>query len=170
LSGVTIAAALDALVALDPRYAWRALDGVIVVRPVQAWGDREHFLHRVLPRLSVADAHLGAALHDWTAALFPQSRLVSDELRSAPMRTAEGNRTFSFAVSDTPAILALDELARAHGAVRWEVRYCTQVVHPRVATVWLWTLEDDPTGMGKPMPGRFSTVDGKRVDACQGKM
>ena len=37
LTGMTLQNALATLVALDPRYEWRDLDGVIVFRPVTAW-------------------------------------------------------------------------------------------------------------------------------------
>jgi len=44
--GVPLSQALDAAVAADRRYEWRAIDGVVVVRPRQAWRDPEHPLLR----------------------------------------------------------------------------------------------------------------------------
>jgi hypothetical protein len=44
--GVTLRQALDAVVTKDRRYAWRMLDGVVVIRPVAAWRDRDHPLLR----------------------------------------------------------------------------------------------------------------------------
>ena len=49
VSGLTLRAALDAVVAADPRYAWRYVDGVVVMRPVAAWNDPGHPLHRLVP-------------------------------------------------------------------------------------------------------------------------
>jgi hypothetical protein len=40
--GVPLRHALDAVVAKDRRYAWQLIDGVVVVRPVAAWGDPSH--------------------------------------------------------------------------------------------------------------------------------
>jgi hypothetical protein len=44
--GLTLRQALDAAVASDRRYEWREMDGVVVVRPRAAWGDRDHPLLR----------------------------------------------------------------------------------------------------------------------------
>jgi len=40
--GVRLAQALDAAVAADRTYAWRAMDGVVVIRPVASWSDSSH--------------------------------------------------------------------------------------------------------------------------------
>jgi hypothetical protein len=45
LGGLTVRAALDALVTADARYEWRLVSDAIVVRPVGAWGDEGHPLH-----------------------------------------------------------------------------------------------------------------------------
>lgn len=53
--GVTLRQALDAVVAKDRRYAWRLLDGVVVMRPVAAWRDATHPLDEtLLDRLNAA--------------------------------------------------------------------------------------------------------------------
>src|SRR5687768_275057 len=39
LRGLTIGDALRKLSALDPRYRWVEMDGVIVMRPLEAWSD-----------------------------------------------------------------------------------------------------------------------------------
>ena len=46
--GVTLRQALDAVITKDRRYAWRMLDGVVVVRPVAAWNDATHPLDETL--------------------------------------------------------------------------------------------------------------------------
>jgi hypothetical protein len=45
LIGLTVGMALNALVAVDPRYAWREQDGVLIIRPVEAWRDATNFLN-----------------------------------------------------------------------------------------------------------------------------
>jgi len=52
--GVPLRQALDAVVTKDRRYAWRMLDGVVVIRPVAAWRDATHPLDEtLLERLNV---------------------------------------------------------------------------------------------------------------------
>lgn len=46
LDGLTIRAALDAIMRADPRYEWKDLDGVPVVRPHDAWRDPRNPLNR----------------------------------------------------------------------------------------------------------------------------
>jgi hypothetical protein len=169
LSGLTVAEALNRLISHDLRYRWGVSDGVIVVRPVRAWADARHFLHRTMPSFGVVDHNVGGALHLWLAAVGGKEQ--SDELlRARAMRTAEGNRQFSVpARGPVSAVEALDDIVRAHGALYWEIRYCQPDVESKYATLFLWTLEDDPTGIGAPLPGRYTTVNRKTLDACQGR-
>ena len=56
IRGATLRQALDAAVAVDRRYEWRSIDGVVVVRPVSAWSDAEHpLLRTVSPGTSLLD-------------------------------------------------------------------------------------------------------------------
>jgi hypothetical protein len=48
LRGLTAREAFDTLIEIDPRYRWVESEGVIVVRPLETWNDREHFLHRTI--------------------------------------------------------------------------------------------------------------------------
>lgn len=45
LTGMTVRAALDEIVAADPRYEWRLVEDTVVVRPVGAWTDASHPFH-----------------------------------------------------------------------------------------------------------------------------
>ena len=58
--GVTLRDALDAVVAKDRRYAWKPLDGVVVVRPVAAWRDSTHPLLLPMRAVRLEDATLAA--------------------------------------------------------------------------------------------------------------
>src|SRR5262245_14184021 len=58
LSGMTLAGAMDRAISEDPRYWWTLTDGVLVVRPLEAWGEREHFLHRTLTSFQVENRNL----------------------------------------------------------------------------------------------------------------
>ena len=61
LYGLTAREALDRLVALDPRFRWIESDGVVVMRPNQAWDDPRHFLHRSIPEFNLAAKGIGNA-------------------------------------------------------------------------------------------------------------
>ena len=46
---------LDALIAADPRYEWREDDGVVVVRPVEAWNDQASALNNTVDGVKLED-------------------------------------------------------------------------------------------------------------------
>jgi hypothetical protein len=46
IAGLTMRQVLDLIVGLDPRYTWREVDGVAVVRPSAAWSDPNDALNR----------------------------------------------------------------------------------------------------------------------------
>jgi hypothetical protein len=171
LTGKSVGEALNELVAADPRYRWTESDGVIIVRPVSAWVNKMHFLHQAIPSFRVTDQHMGAALDEWRRAMWGvDARLPSESMRGG-QRTPEGNRSFSVVVEEgATAIEALDDIVRLHGALVWQVRYCQPRPEARYAGVWMWTLEDAPTGIGVSLKGRHTVVNGKRVDACGGKL
>lgn len=50
--GVTLREALDAVVVRNRRYAWRVIDGVVVVRPAAAWRDPSHPLLTLIDQLN----------------------------------------------------------------------------------------------------------------------
>lgn len=169
LTGKTVGEALDELVAADPRYRWSTSDGVIVLRPTTAWANRAHFLHRTLPSFSVTDENMGAALDEWRRAMWGESAPRSSDHMRMDQRTAEGSRRFSVVVDNAAtAIAALDQIVGAHGALYWQVRYCQPRAEALSATVWLWTLEDTPTGLGVPLPERVAVMKGQRVNPCAG--
>jgi hypothetical protein len=53
--GLTARAAFDKLVSIDPRYRWLESEGVVVFRPLAAWSDPYHFLHRSITDFAVSD-------------------------------------------------------------------------------------------------------------------
>ena len=55
LRGLQVSEALDLLSHVDPRYAWREVDGVINVRPSDAFDDPQHFLHRFVAQLQLVN-------------------------------------------------------------------------------------------------------------------
>lgn len=143
LSGVTAGEALDRLVELDPRYRWVEADGVIVVRPLQAWINADHFLHRTVPSFIVSDQDLGGALSVVQTALGPWN-FGSGSGYALP--TSEGQRRFSVALNATSILEALGAVVRAHGALRWEIKYCQPQARYEYATIWLKTFDGSALG------------------------
>jgi hypothetical protein len=109
ITGLSLRAALDVLIGFDPRYAWQEMNGVIVVRPVSAWGNPSHPLFRAVGSLQLTNVKAKRAI-DTVASL---------------LGVLESNTSFpdSKAISlDLPPGTILDVLngiARAHGALVW---------------------------------------------------
>ena len=111
VSGLTLRVALDQVVATDPRYEWRFVNGVVVMRPIAAWNDSTHPLHRFVPpdlnqvsggqavdALKAATGHPGPPVIE-----FPRTHL------------------FSVAFGGGRLIDLLDAIVRAHGEMAWSL-------------------------------------------------
>ena len=48
-TGRTLRDVLDAMVAINPRYEWREMDGVIVIRPTASWNNPQSLFFRLVP-------------------------------------------------------------------------------------------------------------------------
>jgi hypothetical protein len=90
------------------------LCGVLVVRPVTAWDDANHFLHRTIS-VAFADQNVGGALFALLTAIGPTKYTGSGE---RTFNTVEMNRRFSVSLDATPALEALNVNQR----VRWSLR------------------------------------------------
>jgi hypothetical protein len=114
VTGMTLRDALAALIALDPRYEWREIDGLVIVRPVSTWTESAHPLLR-----EIGAVHLSAAtLQD--AVSFLQT-LQEPGKRYVPAVQNAGVTVRQLSV-DLPAgtLLGLvNAIARAHGAACW---------------------------------------------------
>ena len=111
VTGMRLGDALVALAALDTRYEWREMDGVIVFRPAQAWRDGLNLLF-----LPVRDVQLQRVT------LSTVMGLIASTLKSPEhaMNTIPDTRRISI---DMPAGSVLDFLnaaAKAHGQLSWE--------------------------------------------------
>jgi hypothetical protein len=160
LRGLTARGALDRLVEVDPRFAWMEIDGVLVVRPFDAWRDRDHFLNRTVS-LAFTEQNLGGALYSFMNAVNPGGFRG----RGTPtFSTAEANRPFSLSLGDSTALAALNAIVRAHGGLKWGVGYCQPQRRVEYARVFLHTF--DGAGMaGQPAPGQPG--DNAAQDPCR---
>jgi hypothetical protein len=111
LTGMTLRDALATLVALDPRYEWRDLDGVIVFRPAQAWGDASHPLFRLIDSVRLDDVTASKAIG------------VVTTLLGAPEHARNSfpdSRTFSVDLPQGTMLDLLNGIARSHGQMHWQ--------------------------------------------------
>lgn len=121
LTGMTLAEAMDKVIGEDPRYWWTFADGVLVVRPLEAWGEREHFLHRTLASFQIDDRNLDGIVAVVRNAITGGE---SASLADRPLQTDEGNRKLSVDMTGTSIYEALNQVVRAHGALVWQLSYC----------------------------------------------
>jgi hypothetical protein len=170
LTGKRVGEALNELVAADPRYAWIESDGVIVIRPLAAWADRQHFLHRTIRPFTVVEQHVGVALQHWRQAVWEDN---TPPVGFGRLRSEEGNRPFTVTIAQgSSAISALEQIVRAHGRLVWEVNYREPFAECRFATIVAGTTEHLLNGargvvwdsrIYVPMARRFGPV----IDACR---
>jgi hypothetical protein len=143
LRGLAVADALNELTRLDTTYEWREIDGVIVMRPVVAWRNRQHFLEREISGFSLEENNIGEALGALRV-VFGQPSTPGDV--ALGNRSSEGQRIFSVAPGRTTAINILNAVVRTHGSLHWEVEYCERGSFPHHAKLWLATSDGTRIG------------------------
>jgi hypothetical protein len=119
---------LDHLLTSDQRYEWRDMDGVIVVRPTNAWRNPDHFLHRPVAAFTVADGHLAGALATISATLQPWAFGNPDFLLVAtpllpPIHTSFRGGT---------VLDGLNSIVASRNDLGWTVYYCTDGTGVRI--------------------------------------
>jgi hypothetical protein len=106
----TLGYALDDIVAFDPRYEWRNVDGVIVIRPATAWLDPGDPLFRIVPAIRLDNVTVSKALAALREALGGSG---------TPSPNSD-TRTFSIDVPAGRTVLdVLTAISRAHGELSW---------------------------------------------------
>jgi hypothetical protein len=58
---MTLLEALRTITSFDPRYEWRIVNDMVVVRPSGAWSDETHPLHQRIPRIHLERTRLPLA-------------------------------------------------------------------------------------------------------------
>jgi len=159
LIGMDFHDVLDLLVKADSRYYWVFSDGVVVVRPLDAWKKKDHFLHETLQAVELKEQNIGAAM---------------DQIFGRPGRIVMSNDPTLVTLSLGPVsrIEALDAVVRAHGRIRWAVSYCLPETESDVATVWLFVYDEGVahprSGLG--VPGPFAREGSNRtVNRCHAR-
>jgi hypothetical protein len=116
--GGTLRAALDAFVALDPRYEWRDMNGVLVMRTRGAWTNRRDVLNQPVRDVDWRDVDVIAAFNRVARLLYPASPHDAFE-----GMTRAHDRPFSVHVSEGTLLDVLDAAVRADGELGWAVCY-----------------------------------------------
>jgi hypothetical protein len=70
IAGLTMRQVLDLIVGLDPRYAWREVDGVAVVRPSAAWSNPNDALNRHVQNIHWTSVNARQTLDKLTSVIF----------------------------------------------------------------------------------------------------
>ncbi len=108
VTGMPLKSALQLLVALDPRYEWREMDGVVVFRPVAAWDDPNDALLRTVP---------GVQFHD-----MPASKAIGvliARLGGRGVAQLPDTRTVSVDLPAGSVLELLNAFARDYGELMW---------------------------------------------------
>ncbi len=121
LIGMSVREALDTLKDFDPRYHWIESDGVILMRPLEAWGDEKHPLHEPIGEFSADEEHAAVLAHRLNVRL---TGARGREPWEFSPRTAGAAQPLTFMQTATTPILVLDAIVRTHGAASWSVRWC----------------------------------------------
>jgi hypothetical protein len=161
---MTYREALDRLAVFDPRYSWVISDGVFVIRPIEAWGDEEHFLNQPIGEFVVEDEDAFFALDRLAQQVVPWPQRGSGLVRDMARRTDQSTWPLAIELTAASGTLALDAIVRTHGKLAWSVRYCKPEARPEYATIGVRTY--DTAGWSQrlwpPVP-----PGGKFVDPCR---
>ena len=112
LTGLALRDALHVLTALDPRYEWREMDGVIVFRTPAAWRDSYSLLFTLVPPLQLENVPAPEAVDAVLATIGGKNKLWS-----GPPDT----RRVSLDVPSGTALDLLNALLQAHGELVWRL-------------------------------------------------
>jgi hypothetical protein len=153
VEGLSIGQLLDRATALDPRYRWVEVDGVILVRPAAAWQNDAHFLHGIIERF-VHDGLTPEAAYKLVRGSFGARAFTQRHIGPDPSRDG----TFGVRLErPAPLLEVLTEIARSHGHLLWAIEYCGAEATPEASRLTFDTLVP-----GGPVPreGRVVLTNG----------
>ncbi len=128
LRGGTLQQVLDHIVTLDSRYEWRERNGVIHVRPKEAFDDARHFLNRRIPHFELKDAlplHATFELHRLFRGECQIGHPIYDKRREQflSQQPTAMRKPVSVALDDASVLDIMDAVIKAHGRLYWNVTY-----------------------------------------------
>jgi hypothetical protein len=131
--------AFDHLMTLMPMYAWKEMDGVIVVRPKAAWDNPEDVLNLPTRPFETTNEPLDDVLHILLQAVTPSVFSPHEDVRRLQ---AALYRPVAVGFPGGTMLEAVNAVVRARPAAFWELGY-SGTGH---ATIILSTLIFDPNG------------------------
>ena len=149
LIGLTVGKALDALVAADPRYAWREQDGVLIIRPVEAWPDGTHFLSEIVGPIH----EKGQRAMDIVKRLYDRKGLriqwsSGGVIGEPPKREGDLDLPISVTLPTTTMLDVLNAITKSHGQLGWLVEYARGPAEFRYSCIRLITFDGRFGGVG----------------------
>jgi hypothetical protein len=149
LIGLTVGRALDLLVAADARYAWREHDGVLLIRPINAWRDSNHFLHQLVGPI---DAKHQRAI-DIVKGFYDRHRLpvtwsAAGTIGDPPFFQDDLNRLISVLLPTATMLDGLNAIIRSHGQLGWLIEYARGPAQLRNGCIRLITFDGKVVGIG----------------------
>lgn len=165
LIGMPLQDVLGLLIKADPRYYWVYSDGVVVVRPLEAWNKKDHFLQDMLQSLELKEQNIGAAMDQ----IFARPGSVAG---SRELIMSNDSTLVTLSLGPVSRIEALDAVVRAHGRLRWEVKYCLPEYESDVTNAFLFVYDEGATtprsGLG--VSGPFAREGSSRtVNRCRAR-
>jgi hypothetical protein len=132
-AGVSVRDALNSVVSADPRYTWRVVDGVIVVRPAEAWADKKNPLSLPAGEVSWNDVTPVQAL-TYIGDLILDHSVI-------PVRDPDPKaKHFSIVLASGSILDVLNEVVRVHGGLMWSAARAKgerSAAPPTVSFTWL---------------------------------
>lgn len=149
LIGLTVGRALDLLVEVDARYAWREQDGVLVIRPVTAWRDRSHFLDQLVGPI---EAKQQRAV-DSVKSLYDRQGLritwsAGGTIGDPPYFQDDLDRPISIRLPATTMLDGLNAIIRSHSQLGWLVEYAGGPAELRNSCIRVITFDGKFDGIG----------------------
>jgi hypothetical protein len=131
------------------RYSWREQDGLILIRPVEAWADPARFLHQRLGGFRLRDS----TVSDVAKALYARFNVAIEYgeggvLGDPPGPDAGLEKRMDFDVPSGTMIDALNSVVRAHGGLGWMVHYASARADIKTSCVRFVTLDGRFSGVG----------------------
>jgi hypothetical protein len=130
LRGLTVRQALDQLTRIDPRYEWREVGSVAVMRPKVAWASGDNFLNRPIPDVEMKGVDAGQVLR--------RVMQLAQLQGTAPTGLAE---KFDISVKGGTLLDLLNETMNARRASAWYAEYPRNLVR-------LFLIDDAEFGNG----------------------
>jgi len=119
LSGLSIRQAFDYLITAMPDFSWRAMQGVIVVRPTTAWQDPSNVLNVRTAAFQATNTPFHDVVHTLLRAT-PEAFLPH---RDVPHPERPIDRPLSMVFPGGTLLQALNAIVRARGDVDWKLAY-----------------------------------------------